>query len=220
MNDNSIQVDPIEVDRRSDMRGLLRPRTLDRLEQVVIVMLWMWLAWRVFASANGLAWLALISETAIMFFVLIRRPTEQISLRLGDWLLAITATLAPLLIVPGPSLWQAVVPLGIGLILFGNFFQLWAKFCLRRSFGIGAANRGIKVGGPYRVVRHPMYAGYLAVHVGIFLTMPSAINLLIYVIAWWAQLLRLNAEERLLAQDESYRQFMGRTRWRLIPGAY
>src|SRR3546814_2757232 len=83
------------IDRAAQARPprWLTPARLDRLEQVVIVVLWMWLAWRVYASANGLAWLALISETAIMFFVLIRRPTDQISLRLGDWLLAITATL-------------------------------------------------------------------------------------------------------------------------------
>lgn len=210
------------IDRAAQARPprWLTPARLDRIEQVVIVGLWMWLAWRVYASANGVAWLALVSETAIMVFVLIRRPTDQITMRLGDWLLAITATLAPLLIMPGPSLWPAVVPAGIVLIVLGNIFQLWAKFCLRRSFGVAAANRGIKVNGPYNFVRHPMYAGYLAVHVGIFLTMPSVINFGIYAIAWWAQVLRLQAEERLLSQDNTYREFMDKTRWRLIPGVY
>jgi protein-S-isoprenylcysteine O-methyltransferase Ste14 len=200
--------------------ALLRPAVLDRIEQIAIVALWSWMAWRVFHSANPFAPLALLSETAVVIFVLIRRPTEAISLRLGDWLLAITATASPLLIVPGDTPYAWLAPLGIGLVFAGNVFQAWAKLVLRRSFGIAPANRGIKVSGPYKYVRHPMYAGYLVVHIGIFALMPSALNFTIYVVGWWAQVLRLQAEENLLAQDPAYREFMGKVRWRLIPGIF
>ena len=74
--------------------------------------------------------------------------------------------------------------------------------------------------GPYAVVRHPMYAGYLFVHIGILLLMPSALNAVIYGIGWWAQILRLLAEERLLGEDPAYRAFMAKTRWRLVPGIF
>lgn len=200
--------------------GVLRPAVLDRIEQVAIVALWSLMAWRVFHSANPFAPLALLSETAVVLFVLIRRPTEAISLRLGDWLLAITATACPLLIVPGDTPLAWLAPLGIALVFAGNVVQAWAKLVLRRSFGIAPANRGIKISGPYRFVRHPMYAGYLAVHIGIFALMPSVLNLAIYITGWWAQILRLQAEENLLAKDETYREFMGKVRWRLIPGIY
>src|ERR1700682_5194874 len=47
------------------------------------------------------------------------------------------------------------------LITAGVLLQIYAKLTLRRSFGIIAANRGVMTSGPYRVVRHPMYAAYL-----------------------------------------------------------
>ena len=200
----------------------LTPARLDRFEQVTIVILWLLLAKRVFTSANQFAPLIMVAETAIVIFVLLRRPTEKISLKLGDWLLAITATYAPLLIQPAntPAALQLLVPLAVGLIIFGNVIQIAAKMFLRRSFGIAPANRGIKTDGMYRIVRHPMYAGYLVVHIGILMLMPTMLNFVIYAIGWWAQILRLIAEERLLGEDPAYQVLMQKTRWRLIPGVF
>jgi len=200
--------------------GWLTPARLDRLEQAAILLLWVFLVRRVLGSPNPFAPLVLIAETSVVLFVLIRRPTAAISLEPGDWLLAATATAAPLLIQPGIDLFPRLAPLGLALVLLGNCFQVWAKLFLRRSFGIAPANRGIKRDGPYRFVRHPMYAGYLAVHVGIMVLMPSALNLVIYTIGWWAQLLRLRAEERLLTQDPAYRAYADAVRWRLVPGVF
>jgi len=200
----------------------ITPARLDRFEQVTILILWALLAQRVFTSTNPFAPLIMVAETAVVVFVLIRRPTEAISLKLGDWLLAITATYAPLLIQPAdtPAALHWLVPFGIGLTVVGNMIQLAAKLFLRRSFGIAPANRGIKTDGMYRFVRHPMYAGYLLVHLGILALMPTALNFTIYAIGWWAQILRLLAEERLLGEDPAYRTFMTKTRWRLIPGLF
>ena len=200
----------------------LTPARLDRFEQVTIVILWLLLAQRVFTSTNPFAPLIMVAETAVVLFVLIRRPTDKISLKLGDWLLAITATYAPLLIQPAdtPAALHLLVPLGLGLAVVGNVVQIAAKMFLRRSFGIAPANRGIKTDGMYRIVRHPMYAGYLLVHVGILILMPTMLNLVIYAIGWWAQILRLLAEERLLSEDPAYQALMEQTRWRLIPGLF
>ncbi|HZV11355.1 MAG TPA: isoprenylcysteine carboxylmethyltransferase family protein [Novosphingobium sp.] len=203
-------------------RGLpvISPRLLDRIEQGVILLAWVGLVWRVAHSLNGYAPLLLISETAVMVFTVIRRPTEAISLKLGDWLLAITATAAPLLVVPGQNLLPQLAGLGVMLVLIGNVIQALAKFSLRRSFGIAPANRGVKVSGLYRYVRHPMYAGYLLVHIGNLLLFSSVVNGLLYAIGWTAQIRRLLAEEALLSEDEAYRAYMARQRWRLVPGLF
>ncbi len=198
----------------------LTPRRLDRIEQVTIVALWSLLVWRVLQSPNHMAPLVLIAETSVALFVLFRRPTERISMRLGDWLLAATATYAPLLIVPSAELWPVLEVPAVALILFGNVVQISGKLFLRRSFGIAPANRGIKRDGLYRFVRHPIYAGYLFTHIGILMIMPSLVNLVIYAIGWWAQILRIQAEEALLTQDPDYRDYQAQTRWRLIPGLY
>ena len=198
----------------------ITPARLDRFEQVTIVLLWMLLAWRVLHSPNAFAPLVMVTETTVMVFVLIRRPTTNISLKLGDWLLAITATYAPLLIVPAGSPVPLLAPLAVALWGFGTLVQFSGKLFLRRSFGIAPANRGIKTDGMYRFVRHPIYAGYLFGHIGTLLLMPSLTNFAIYAIGWWAQILRILAEERLLSEDPAYRAFMLKTRWRLIPGVF
>lgn len=197
-----------------------KPRVMDRVEQVAIVVLWAFLVQRVEISGNPYAPLLLLSETAVAIFALIRRPTDKLSMKLGDWLLAITATCAGLLIIPGVTLVPALAPLGVFLAIGGNLIQAWAKLVLRRSFGVAPANRGIKLSGPYRLVRHPMYAGYLFVHLGVLILMFSPVNVLIYIIGWWAQILRLLAEERLLGEDPAYAEYMTRVRWRLIPGLF
>lgn len=200
----------------------LTPRRLDRAEQVVIVLFWAALVWRVWQSPNPFWPLLLFTETSVLVFVLLRRPTDAISMRFGDWLLAITATAAPMLIVP-VQIPGAMVPLesiALGLVATGTVVQLAGKLFLRRSFGVAPANRGIKTGGMYRFVRHPIYAGYLMIHLGLLMMMPSLTNFLLYAIGWWAQILRLLAEERLLGEDPEYRAFMQKTRWRLVPGVF
>jgi len=200
----------------------LTAAVLDRTEQVVVVCLWLLMVRRLLGSENHQAWLALIAETSVLVFVLFRHSTSTISPRLGDWLLAITATSAPLMIQPvmRPAALDMFVPLAIGGIYLGNLIQIGGKLFLRRSFGIAPANRGIKTDGLYRLVRHPIYAGYLVVHLGTLLLMPSLFNLVIYGIGWWAQILRLLAEERLLSEDPAYYAFMEKTRWRLLPGLF
>lgn len=206
--------------KREGLRRLLRPEVLDRIEQITILVLWFFLLRRMLASSNSLAPLALLSETAIAFFVLIRRPTGAISVRFGDWLLAVTATASPMLIRPSDAPAAPIVVAGVTILIVGTCLHVLAKLYLRRSFGIAPANRGVKVDGPYRFVRHPMYSGYLLTHVGIFLMMPTLFNATVYVIGWTAQVLRLLAEERLLAQDPAYRDYLDRVRWHLIPGIF
>ncbi len=208
---------PGPLDRRF---ARIDPRWLDRIEQGVILLLWVFLVRRVVLSLNVYAPLLLISETAVLGFVLIRRSTQDISRDLGDWLLAVTATAAPLLIQPGGPALAGLSVVGVVLVLVGNGGQAVAKLALRRSFGVAPANRGVKVAGPYALVRHPMYAGYLLVHIGQLILFPSAFNALVYGIGWWAQILRLLAEEQLLSQDPAYVAYRAKVRWRLVPGLF
>lgn len=188
----------------------------------MIVALWSWLVWRVLQSSNPFSQAVLFTETTVLIFVLLRRPTEAISLRFGDWLLAVTATAAPMLVVPTP-IPEAMLPfenIALGMVAVGNVIQVTGKLFLARSFGVAPANRGIKTSGLYRLVRHPIYAGYLLIHLGLIMMMPTLTNFLIYAIGWSAQVLRLLAEERLLGEDPEYRAFMAKTRWRLVPGIF
>jgi protein-S-isoprenylcysteine O-methyltransferase Ste14 len=102
---------------------------------------------------------------------------------------------------------------GVGL-------NLAAKISLWRSFGLAPANRGIRVGGPYRLIRHPMYLGYFLTQVGFLLANLSIGNIIKYLITWTVQLLRIREEEKFLLKDENYRELAKRVRFRLVPGIY
>ncbi len=102
-------------------------------------------------------------------------------------------------------------------MLLGLYVQISAKVILGRSFGLIAANRGIKVAGPYRIVRHPIYAGYTIIHVGFLLAFPSVWNLGLYSTQLVVQVARLLREEHLLKQDPNYRNYAASVRYRLFP---
>ncbi|WP_174301729.1 isoprenylcysteine carboxylmethyltransferase family protein [Caulobacter sp. S45] len=161
------------------------------------------------------------SEALVALFILIRRPTTEVTQRGGDWALAFAATVGPLL-AQASSSGHPLVPLGLGvlLLLSGLAFQVWAKLTLRRSFGIIPANRGVKASGPYRLMRHPMYLGYVTVHIGFLLLSPNLWNLIVYGLSFAVQIVRIQAEERLLSQDPAYAAFQARTRFRLVPGVF
>lgn len=197
-------------------------RLIDRAEQLIALTLYVFLVQRIWPSNISLNSLApafiLLSEGVVVLFLLIRRPTQDISIRLQDWIAATVGTAAPLLIVKSPA--PANLEVGVFLILFGMIAQFSAKLSLWRSFGIVAANRGVRTGGAYRYVRHPMYFGYMVSHVGFLLTSPTLWNAAVYTVCWCCLLMRINFEERILSRDEQYQAFKRRTPHRLLPGVY
>jgi protein-S-isoprenylcysteine O-methyltransferase Ste14 len=158
------------------------------------------------------------SEMFGVIFIVIRRTAP---LRIGtiSVLAAFCGTAFPLLVRPGGA---QLVPTVVSTTCMtaGLALSVASKLYLNRSFGLIAANRGVKSGGPYRLVRHPMYLGYIVTQIGFLSANVSAMNLLIYVAAWGFQIVRMSEEEAVLVKDEAYRQLTRRVRSRLIPGVY
>jgi len=166
---------------------------------------------------TSLFWM--VSEGVVVVLLVFRRPTQSVSRRPWDWLAGIAGSFFVLLVRPtgGSAVTEAA---GFALQLFGTVFQLYGKVVLGRSFGIVAANRGVVSSGPYRLVRHPIYLGYLVTHAGFLLSNPSVRNVAIYTAAYVFQFARIHAEERILAEDGEYREYLRSVRYRLIPGVY
>lgn len=194
--------------------------SLDLLERAFLMLLGSWLVYR-FAPGmweHPINMLLLVSEGLMVLFVLVRRFGPAVNTGRA-WTVAIIGTAAPLLVSPDGS---QIAPhaFALGLMGLGIFFSIAAKLWLRRSFGIVAANRGVELGGPYQLVRHPMYLGYLFAHVGFLLATISLWNVTVYAACWLAMLLRIEAEEAILSEDELYRDYSERVRYRLLPGIW
>lgn len=160
--------------------------------------------------------LVLASELVAVFFLLIqRRGTWSSSFYTTS--IAFLGTGAALLVYP---VGNEIAPVWITfpLITVGTVITLYAKLSLRRSFGLIPANRGVKVGGAYRFVRHPMYTGYVMNHIGFLMVFFSAWNLAVYLVAWVLLYLRAIEEEKFLLQDPEYVDYASKVKARMIPG--
>lgn len=164
--------------------------------------------------------LILTLEFMVVFFILVRRPAEEISVRRRDWAIALLGTCLPWAVAP--STVGAIGPfaLGCSLMLAGMFAQIVTKLALNRNFGLVAARRKVVMGGPYRFVRHPIYLSYFIGHVGFLLLNPTLWNLGIYVACNSIQVARLLAEERVLGRDPLYRAYQQKVRYRVLPGIF
>ena len=92
--------------------------------------------------------------------------------------------------------------------------------CLGRSFSIMAEARNLVTGGPYRVVRHPLYLAEGIANLGLclqFAWLPAAVLLVVQSLF---QLRRIVNEEAVLRRMfPEYAAYMQRTA-RLIPGVW
>lgn len=194
---------------------------MDIAERAVISATFAYFAYRAlgsyFQTPSIISLLLLVSEAMPFLFILFRLPSKSLSNSPRDWVLGIAGSIAPLMIAPAALNPLIAEGACFALIVLGMFLQISAKVILGLGFGIIAANRGVKSLGPYRFVRHPMYAGYTLTHIGLLLAMPSLTNAALYSLALGLQISRIYREERILRLDPIYREFASRVRYRLVP---
>jgi protein-S-isoprenylcysteine O-methyltransferase Ste14 len=164
--------------------------------------------------------LLLISEALVVLLTVMRRSAAVIDRSFRARLLTALSMLGPPLLQP--ALVAALLPqfLTVGLSAAGLAIVIAGKITLGRSFGLMPANRGVVSSGLYRVVRHPIYLGYLITHVAFLLATPSAWNVAALVAADAALLARAVCEEQTLSADERYRTYQQTVRWRVCPGVF
>jgi len=161
-----------------------------------------------------------LEQLLVVGAYLIRRPAKVVTRRPCDWCLAFGGTFTPVLFRP-----EGIHPLwgidsGLALQLVGLVICSSAFLALGRSFGFAAADRGLVRRGPYAVVRHPIYAGYVLLQCGYLLQSISLRNVVVFVVASGFNVGRSLVEENMLASNVGHKAYRARVRWRLIPGVW
>jgi len=164
--------------------------------------------------------LLLASEALVVVLTVVRRRARIVDRSVGA---AVTTTVS----LAGPPLLRATEAVGLlpdpltaMLSAVGLILVIVGKMALGRSFGVVPANRGIVVHGPYGVVRHPIYTGYLITHIGFLLANPSPWNLAVLAIGDTALIARALMEKRILKTDAEYQGYCRRVGWHLVPGVF
>jgi len=111
---------------------------------------------------------------------------------------------------------------GAGLVVLGSVLFIWARRTLGKNY---SGHLSVKAGqklvqhGPYRLIRHPAYAGYLLMALGTSLGYSSLAGLIsVLALLLPGLVYRMKIEEKLLGEyfGESYRDYIITTK-RLIP---
>ncbi len=162
----------------------------------------------------------LASETLVVVLTLVRRSAAAIDRSVRARVLTLVSIMGPPLLVPGAAAALAPELTTVSISIAGLAIVIAGKITLGRSFALLPANRGVVSTGVYRVVRHPIYMGYLFTHVAFLLASPSLFNLMALLVADGALLARAACEEQTLALDPQYRSYQSRVRWRVAPGLF
>ncbi len=156
----------------------------------------------------------------IVIAFLVRRPARRVSLRSSDWLLAFGGTFGGVLFRPDGLHPHVGVVVGLVLQVAGLALCVAAFISLGRSFGFAPADRGVRRRGPYAIVRHPIYAGYVLLQLGYVSQSLSIRNVLVMVFVSSCNVGRIRAEERFLDTGNEYASYKAAVRWRLVPGIW
>ena len=159
------------------------------------------------------------------------RGTKEKILWVG-WLLVILVWVGQSIVVrtesslPGVAFFPALLNLplfvtGIVLIVGGYACTLWCYAAMGNTWRIGV-NKNEKTTlverGPYRVIRHPIYAFQLVMLAGAALLLPTILSFTILVLHYVCALLKAVDEENYLktVHGQTYVDYMART-GRLLP---
>jgi protein-S-isoprenylcysteine O-methyltransferase Ste14 len=159
-----------------------------------------------------------------------RGPKEKI-LWVG-WMLVILVWVGQSFVVKTENAWPGVaffpallnLPLpviGIVLVVGGYACTLWCYAAMGNTWRIGVnANEKTTLveRGPYRMIRHPIYAFQLVMLTGAALLLPTALSFAILVLHLICALIKAVDEENYLktVHGQTYTDYMART-GRLIP---
>lgn len=197
-------------------------RVCENWSRALIGTLFLLLAWRLLGdfmlTGRATDLLMLVGEALVVVLTCLRRPASIVDRRPLARLVTAVSMTSPLLSKPAqiaPMIPEAAAAmlLGIGLLVV-----VGGKISLGYSFGLLPANRGVMERGLYRIVRHPIYLGYLLTHIPFLAAHPSGWNAAVLLVGDAALIVRALYEEQTLGRDPQYVRYCQTVKWRIVPG--
>ena len=199
-----------------------------RIAGIVILLLWaMPVAAKGMATGSllkdrpqGGAWMW-VTHVFNFLFLLLATPLAAILLIMGR---TQALDLTPLALGT-PGLRAAIEGAGLLLYVAGCALMTWALFTLRGNYQVGGnaprASDELVTRGPYRFVRHPMYAAALCISLGLACLTQSLVYFCMFCVYVLLVLLLIPLEEDTLrrAYGERYAVYR-KTVNRLVPSLY
>jgi len=200
----------------------LSARACENWSRILVGALFFALAWRLlgdFLETNRATdLLLLVGEALVVVLTCLRRPASVVDRRPMVRLVTAVSMTLPLLSEPtriAPIIPEAAAAMLLGL---GLLVVVGGKISLGYSFGLLPANRGVMERGLYRLVRHPIYLGYLLTHIPFLAAHPSGWNAAVLLTGDAALIIRALYEEQTLGRDPQYVKYCQAVKWRLVPG--
>jgi protein-S-isoprenylcysteine O-methyltransferase Ste14 len=156
----------------------------------------------------------------VIFTMVLRSTPVRVTPNPWFWALAFVATYWGLLVAtfakPGVAIAPAVVTNSISILSI--LVVIYARLSLGRSIGLVPAQRVIITHGSYQFVRHPIYTGIFISYTSFMLRAcsPTKVALALCGISFY--LIKSVIEERFLAVDPEYADYLAQVRWRWFPG--
>jgi protein-S-isoprenylcysteine O-methyltransferase Ste14 len=177
-------------------------------------------------SADALRWLRAILVCAfyalIIWSYLRRGPAVATSDSVTASAAAVLGTMAPFAfpLLPGAPTGAGQQLLADVLLVTGLAWSVWSLRFLGRNLSVLAQARAVADRGPYRLVRHPLYAGEIVSALGLALSVGTLPGIAVWLALCALQAYRALREEQVLLQAlPGYRDYRERTA-ALIPGIF
>jgi protein-S-isoprenylcysteine O-methyltransferase Ste14 len=164
---------------------------------------------RVLHYGSGVLFFAILG---VMMFV--RKEPIRRERRLVGWVLpfAVMAILAFVGGAPVQDHGTAVMVVATLFVVTGTAFTIYALRHLGRHFGVVSDVRGLVTSGPYRWVRHPLYAGETLTIIGLVLAVATPFTIAVFAAGMTFQIIRARVEEQALtAAFPEYTAYAART---------
>jgi len=191
-------------------------KRLDPVFDILGLAFWLFLGGVRLAQAwqlRSLTAVLLAAYTGIIVYLLAGRRSDVAAAPAYQKVIAWVSALLPLALdLRSPTSWAAS-----SLAILGILLAMWSMLSLGKAFGVAPADRGLTRSGPYRFLRHPLYAGELLVVLSAAWSFWSPWNLAVLVVLLVSVVARIHWEERTF---QGYPGYTRQVRWRVLPGIW